>query len=159
MEKIKKAIFIFVIIGIICVILFLCGSILKEIIEKHNREKSFDIGKKIIVGTWVCERREEKRLCVKTLNINNQNEFIFECMEEENNQTILKYTITGKCYLSDYANETYKTYKFDREKYENIVNAPEQKYNWKEYTYNEAPTATIKDNNLILYGEDYTKQL
>ena len=117
-----------------------------------------NIGKNIIVGTWVCEKREEKKLCIKTLNINSQNEFIFESIEEENNQTLIKYTITGKCYLSDYKNETYKTYKFDREKYENIVNAPEQEYNWQEYTIKEAPTAIIKNDKLILFGEDYIKK-
>ena len=158
MERVKKVIFIIAILGIIGVILFLGGSILKEIIENNNSKKEWNIGKNIIVGTWVCEKREEKKLCIKTLNINSQNEFIFESIEEENNQTPIKYTITGKCYLSDYKNETYKTYKFDREKYENIVNAPEQEYNWQEYTIKEAPTATIKNDKLILFGEDYIKK-
>ena len=39
MERVKKVIFIIAILGIIGVILFLGGSILKEVIENNNSKK------------------------------------------------------------------------------------------------------------------------
>lgn len=150
----KKIFFIITIIGYVCVILYVGNIIINTIKESNNNQKEFNIGKKLIIGTWICEKKANNRVCTKTLDINNEYEFIFECIEKENDQIQRKYTIAGNCYLEDYKN---KIYKFDRKNYENIVNAPETKYNWEEYTYNEAPTATIKNDILELFGENYKK--
>lgn len=155
MEKIKKIIFIIAIIGIIAIILYVGISIINTIIESNNNEKEFNLAKNLMIGTWIYEKDDKNKVYTKTLYINNENEFIFECVEEEKNQIQIKYTITGKCYCRDYKN---KIYKFDRKAYENIINAPEQNYNWKEYLDEEAPIATIKNDTLELFGENYIKK-
>lgn len=158
MEKSKKIIFIIAIIGIIGIILFTLGSIVKVKIEANNDGKEFEIGKNLIIGTWIYEKRNQNSSYTKTLNINDKNEFVFKCEEEENNKLPIKYTIKGKCYLSEWKNKLYKKYRFDREQYEDILNAPEKTYNWKEYLDKDAPTATIENNKLILFGESYSKK-
>lgn len=155
MEKIIKIIFIITIIGFIGVILYVGNSIINTIIQSNNNEKEFNLAKKLIIGTWIYEKNDQNRSCTKTLKINNEHEFVFECVEEEKNQIQIKYIITGKCYVGDYK---IMTYKFDRKTYENIVNAPEQKYNWIEYSYKEAPTANINNDKLELFGEKYIKK-
>lgn len=154
MEKTKKIILIIAIIGFACVMIYFVSVVIKTIAEYNSNKKELELGKKLIIEIWVCKKNNNNKLSTKTLTINNEHEFTFECVEEENNQLKLKYIISGKCYLGNFKDEN-KTYKFDRKNYENIVNAPEQEYNWKEYKYYEAPTATMKNDILELYGEQY----
>lgn len=158
MERVKKVIFIIAILGIICVILILGGSILKEKINSRNDWEEFNISRKLIIGTWVCEKRENKNYCIKTLSINDNDEFVFDCIKEDYNMQQIKYNITGKCHCFDYKDKLYKKYRFDREFYKNILNASEKMYNWKDYLDEDAPIATIKNETLELLGEIYIRK-